>query len=104
MSVILTKDARGHWTNRLSDKPVEYKYGPKGSSWKLIYRRWRNGGSEIFEAFVSNYEIGLTAYEAYQKVKWNCDPQPAFHEVAFEQVETFPIPKTMISNGQEKPK
>jgi hypothetical protein len=40
---------------------------PKGCEWKVIYRHWNRKGVTTYEAFVFDYEKGLTAYEAYEK-------------------------------------
>ncbi len=103
MSSVLVKDKKGHWSNRIGSKEsFDPKIGPKGSSWKLTYRTWVEGGSELYEAFIADYRVGLTAFEAFQKAKWQCEPKPAFHEVACEQMESYPFAKTKVSNGNKK--
>ena len=68
---------------------------PKGTEWRILYRHWRKGGNELYEALVANYDEGLTAYEAWQKSELKyC---PAFHMVICEQIQPFPYPLELVS-------
>lgn len=66
-----------------------YSNSPKGSAWLVYHRLWKGGGCTTNWAFVFNYSVGLTAYEAWQRAR--LAGGPAFYEVVTTQLASFPL-------------
>lgn len=68
----------------------------RASEWHVIYRHYVKGGSYLYEAFVFDYDRGLTEDEAYHLVQFPGSPQR--YECILTSLNPWPYIETPIAH------